>query len=113
VSEAGQLRDALRANAKAVRRLTQARNRLAAQRARTDMRTWAVARRERTRQLIALGGLVAKAGLVELTDDDRAAIYGALIGIANELRGDNRDTALALMRRRGKRAFDSEANSDG
>ena len=29
-------------------------------------------RRERTRQLIALGGLIAKAGLVELVDDDRA-----------------------------------------
>ncbi len=33
-------------------------------------------RRERTRQLIELGGLVAKANLIELTDDDRALIYG-------------------------------------
>ena len=42
------------------------------------MREWQVKRRERTRQLIELGGLVAKADLVELTDDDRAALYGAL-----------------------------------
>ena len=32
---------------------------------------WAKARRERTRHLIELGGLVQKAGLVELVDDDR------------------------------------------
>ncbi len=36
-------------------------------------------RRERTRHLIELGGLVQKAGLVELTDDDRATLYGALL----------------------------------
>ena len=36
-------------------------------------------RRERTRHLIELGGLVQKAGLVELTGDDRATIYGALL----------------------------------
>jgi hypothetical protein len=38
-----------------------------------------VQRRERTRHLIELGGLVQKAGLVELADDDRATIYGALL----------------------------------
>ena len=74
------------------------------------MRDWAVARRERTRQLIELGGLVAKAGLVDLTGDDRAAIYGALLGIAGQLRGEDREAALALMRRRGKRAFEGDAN---
>lgn len=36
------------------------------------MRDWAIARRERTRHLIELGGVVVKAGLVDLTDDDRA-----------------------------------------
>ena len=30
-------------------------------------------RRERTRQLIELGGLVVKAGLIEQTDDDRGS----------------------------------------
>jgi hypothetical protein len=33
-----------------------------------------VKRRERTHHLIELGGLVAWAGLVELTDDDRGVI---------------------------------------
>ena len=45
--------------------------------ARTDMREWQVKRRERTRQFFELGGLVVKAGLVELADDDRATLYGA------------------------------------
>ncbi len=76
------------------------------------MRDWAVARRERTRQLIELGGLVAKAGLVDLTGDDRAAIYGALLGIAGQLKCEDRDAALALMRRRGKRAFEDEADTN-
>lgn len=66
-------------------------------------------RRERTRQLIELGGLVAKAGLIELTDDDRAVILGALGEIAAKLRSDNREQALLLWRRRGKRMFE---NSD-
>lgn len=66
-------------------------------------------RRERTRQLIELGGLVAKARLVELTGDDRAAIYGALLGVAAQLQAADRETALALMRRRGRRAFENEA----
>ena len=48
------------------------RRRLELVQARTGMRDWQIKRRERTRQLIELGGLVAKAELVELTDDDRA-----------------------------------------
>ena len=69
-------------------------------------------RRERTRQLIELGGLVAKAGLVELTDDDRAVIYGLLVACADTLRSERRDEALSLWQRRGRRAFDqSEADS--
>jgi len=68
-----------------------------------------VQRRTRTRHLIELGGLVAKTGLVELTGDDRAALYGALLGLAAQLRSDDREMALALMRRRGRRAFESEA----
>jgi len=71
-----------------------------------------VKRRERTRQLIELGGLVVKAGLVELTEDDRAALYGLLIDDAAKLKGDDRERALTVWRRRGKRAFDAEFNSD-
>lgn len=63
-------------------------------------------RRERTRHLIELGGLVQKAGLVELTDDDRSVMYGAFLVIAAKLQGDEREQAVTQWRRRGKRAFD-------
>jgi hypothetical protein len=69
------------------------------------MRDWRVKRRERTRQLIELGGLVAKAQLIELTDDDRVVILGLLIEAAAKLQGENREQQLLLWRRRGSRAF--------
>ena len=53
-----------------------------------------MARRERTRHLIELGGLVQKAGLVDLAA--RAQV-------------DDAGNVLALWKRRGKRAFDAEA----
>jgi hypothetical protein len=68
-----------------------------------------VKRRERTRQLIELGGLVAKSGMVELAEDDRAIIYGALLHVAAALRGADGDRAKLLWSRRGGRAF----NNDG
>ena len=61
--------------------------------------------RERTRHLIELGGLVVKAGLVELVDDDRAIILGLLTDAAAKLRSDDREQLLTLWRRFGKRAF--------
>ena len=75
-------------------------------RARYDARAWAVKRRERTRQLIELGGLVVKAGLVELADDDRALLFGIMIDAAATLRGAGHERARHLWRRRGKRAFE-------
>ena len=75
--------------------------------ARTDARDWAVERRARTRQLIELGGLVHKAGLVDLTDDDRAALLGAFLYLSDQLAGEGRTDVLALWRRRGKRAFEA------
>ncbi|MGH6988382.1 MAG: conjugal transfer protein TraD [Stellaceae bacterium] len=62
-------------------------------------------RRERTRHLIELGGLVAKAGLVELTGDDRAVIFGALLTVADRLREAERQQTLVRWGRRGHRAF--------
>lgn len=94
--------------AKALSRSTQARNRRLATLARHDARAWQVTRRERTRQLIELGGLVAKAGLVDLTDDDRAVLLGLLVEAAAKLSGDNVDQQLAIWRRRGKRAFEAD-----
>lgn len=82
-------------------------------RARSDARAWQVKRRERTRQLIELGGLVAKADLVALTDDDRAVLFGLLVEAAAKLRGDEREQQLMLWRRRGKRAFDQADDDEG
>lgn len=67
---------------------------------------WQVKRRERTHQLIELGGLVAKADLIELTGDDRAVILGLLVDAAATLRGEMREQQMLLWRRRGKRAFE-------
>ena len=84
--------------------------RLEATRRRTDTRGWVVERRERTRHLIELGGLVQKAGLVDLADDDRATIYGALLELVGRARDDTGDM-LALWKRRGRRAFDLETET--
>lgn len=65
-------------------------------------------RRDRTRQLIELGGLITKAGIVELTHDDRAVIFGAMLNIAAKLKSEERDQALLLWRRSGKRAFEDD-----
>ena len=91
------------------------RNRLDAARARADTRDWARERRERTRHLIELGGLVHKAGLIELTDDDRATLLGAFLELADKLQEDERQDAsqadlLARWRRRGLRAFEQDRN---
>ena len=66
-------------------------------------------RRERTRHLIELGGLVQKSGLVELVGDDRATLYGAMLDLAGRAGDDDGANALTLWKRRGKRAFDAEA----
>lgn len=76
------------------------------------MREWAVKRRERTRHLIELGGLVVKAGLVDLADDDRATLYGAFLTVADKLQSDERVHALALWKRKGNRAFEAEQAGD-
>jgi hypothetical protein len=86
-----------------------ARHRVEAARARADTRAWVVQRRERTRHLIELGGLVAKAGLVDLTHDDRAVLYGAFLELADRMRAPDGDGARLLWRRRGQRAFATEA----
>ena len=69
-------------------------------------------RRERTRHLIELGGLVQKSGLVDLVDDDRATLYGAMLDLVGRVGTDDGENALALWKRRGKQAFDAEAEAD-
>ncbi|RZF60891.1 conjugal transfer protein TraD [Sphingomonas populi] len=69
-------------------------------------------RRERTRQLIELGGLVAKSGLIDLTDDDRSVIFGILVEATAKLRVEDKASLLTLWRRRGKRAFEDDSSND-
>jgi hypothetical protein len=84
--------------------------------ARSDTRDWAKARRERTRHLIELGGLVQKAGLVDLVDDDRATLLGAFMELVDQLRdgeaGANPRDLMVRWRRRGLRDFEADKNAD-
>ena len=68
-----------------------------------------MARRERTKHLIELGGLVQKAGLVAITEDDRAMLYGAFLDAAVRMQSDDGAHVKALFKRRGARAFATEA----
>jgi len=72
------------------------------------MRTWQVERRQRTRHLIELGGLVVKSGVVNLTGDDRAMIYGALLWMADKLNSEDGGRARELWAGKGKEAFEVE-----
>ncbi len=76
------------------------------------MRTWQVERRKRTRHLIELGGLVVKAGIVDLTGDDRATILGALLWMADKLQSDQGERARALWAAKGREAFAVERATD-
>ena len=76
------------------------------------MRTWQVERRKRTRHLIELGGLVVKAGIVDLTGDDRAMIYGAMIWMAEKLNSEDGERARELWAEKGKEAFAVEPPAD-
>ena len=109
---------ALRISWARLRRSEQALARLLKHRALSDTRDWQQERRARTRHLIELGGLVQKAGLATLLDDDRATLLGALLEVADRLRGlgrhDERPADLkAIWRRRGLRTFDAEAAQGG
>ena len=70
------------------------------------MRDWQVERRKRTRHLIELGGLVVKSGVVDLTGDDRAVIYGALLWMVDKLRSDECEQARGLWKAKGTKAFE-------
>ena len=102
-----------------LKRLDVLRNRLDRDRARDDKRQWVQNRRARTRHLIELGGLVQKAGLVELVDDDRATLLGAFLELTDRLHGQDEEhqgvsqaEQLTRWRRRGLRAFDADEDKD-
>ena len=108
----GDLHQRLTAILAALNRDRAARNRHQAQQARRDMRTWQVERRKRTRHLIELGGLVVKAGIVDLTGDDRSMIYGALLWMAEKLKSEGGEHARDTWTKLGKMAFEMERPSD-
>ena len=99
------------ATEQALARNAAARRRAESGQRRHDTREWVVERRERTRHLIELGGLIQKSGLVELAGDDRATLYGAMLDLAGRAGDGDGANALALWKRRGKRAFDAEAEA--
>ncbi len=101
----------LTGTALALRRNRALMRRLEAARRRNDTRGWVVQRRTRTRHLIELGGLVKKAGLVDLADDDRATIYGALLELVGRAQTETTCDMLAFWKRRGRRAFEAEADA--
>ncbi len=72
------------------------------------MRIWQVERRKQTRHLIELGGLIVKAGIVDLTGNDRAIIYGALLRMSDMLQGEQSEHTRALWTARGKQAFEDD-----
>ena len=72
------------------------------------MRAWQVERRKRTQHLIELGGLIVKAGIVDLTGDDRATILGALLWMADKLKSDQGERARALWAAKGKQALEAD-----
>jgi hypothetical protein len=76
------------------------------------MRTWQVERRKRTRHLIELGGLVVKAGIVDLAGDDRAMIYGALLWMADKLQSEESEHARGIWTKLGKTAFEAEQKEE-
>ena len=91
--------------------------RLERARTRDDSRQWVQDRRARTRQLIELGGLLQKAGLVELLEDDRATMLGALLGLADQLQGHGQAeedpvSLKARWRRRGLRIFEADKQAE-
>ncbi|MDQ0512566.1 conjugal transfer protein TraD [Ancylobacter amanitiformis] len=76
------------------------------------MRDWQVERRRRTRHLIELGGLMVKSGVVELTGDDRAVIYGALLWVAGKLQSKHHNRAQKLWGTIGRGSFEIKRGVD-
>ncbi len=108
------LRQQLRTCSAALRRISQARARRRKAETMADSSDWRQVRRARTRLLIEYGGLVVKAGLPGLTEDDRATMLGGFLSLRDQLiglDGDTPETVMVRWRRRGLRAFDADASA--
>jgi len=109
------LRQELRICSTALRRIKQARARRRKAEAMTNTREWQKARRARTRLLIEYGGLIVKAGIADLLEDDRASLLGGLYSLCDQL-AEHADPPAEIVklrwRRRGLRAFDEARASE-
>lgn len=61
-----------------------------------------------TRRKIQMGGLVIKAGLGPLHDEDKAILLGILVDAAAKLGGAEKDTYSAHYKELGERSFSIE-----
>lgn len=64
--------------------------------------------RERTRQLIELGGLVKKSGFIEESKDDRALLLGLLISVTRNLNLPHNAERLSAWREEGRAALNNK-----
>jgi len=62
-------------------------------------------RRERTRQLIELGGLVKKSGFIEESKDDRALLLGLLTSVTRNLKHPQNAGLFNAWREEGRVAL--------
>ena len=93
------LRQELRICSAALRRISQAKARRRKAEAMTGSRDWQQARRARTRLLIEYGGLVVKAGLGQLLENDRATMLGGLLNLRDQLAGLDGDSPETIKLR--------------
>lgn len=67
---------------------------------------------QRSRDPFKQCGLVAEAGLVKHTDDDRAKLYDKFLTVAAKLRSEDREQVLVRWKRKGKRKFEANSSFD-
>ena len=65
-------------------------------------------RRERTRQLIELGGLVKKSGFIEESKDDRALLLGLLLSVTRNLMHPQNAGLVNAWREEGRVALNNK-----
>ena len=65
-------------------------------------------RRERTRQLIELGGLVKKSGFIEESKDDRALLLGLLLSVTRNLMHPQNAGLFNAWREEGRVALNNK-----
>ncbi len=70
------------------------------------MEKWA-----RTRRLIALGELVQKSGLADVTGNDLVSLFGAMLELADDARNSDGAVILTSWQQRGEQALEVEVEA--